>query len=82
VEHFAREPWDAQAIGVADKIDNFQSILVCAAQHGTEATWRMFKRGRDAQMERFDAMARVIATLPPHPLCREFEENLGLVRAL
>jgi (p)ppGpp synthase/HD superfamily hydrolase len=82
LERFAQEPWDAQAVAVADKIDNFQSILVCAAAHGPEATWRMFKRGRDAQVERFDAMAKVIATLPAHPLLREFQAALSAVEAV
>ena len=82
VERFEEEAWDAQAISIADKVDNFESILVSAAEYGAEATWRMFKRGRDAQVERFDAMARIIARLPPHPLLREFETRLGQVKAL
>ena len=51
LEHFAKKPWDAQAITLADKIDNFQSIIVCARVHGDP--WAMFKRGRDAQIGRF-----------------------------
>ena len=30
LEHFSEKPWEAQAITLADKIDNFQSIIVCA----------------------------------------------------
>jgi (p)ppGpp synthase/HD superfamily hydrolase len=82
VEHFAEEAWDAQAISIADKIDNFESIRVSAAEYGAEATWCMFKRGRDAQLERFDAMAKIIARLPPHPLLRAYEESLEAVKAL
>jgi (p)ppGpp synthase/HD superfamily hydrolase len=82
LERFAREPWEAQAIGIADKIDNFQSILVSAAEYGAEATWRMFKRGRDQQLERFEAMARLLANLPAHPLIQTYEEGLSAVRAL
>jgi (p)ppGpp synthase/HD superfamily hydrolase len=82
VERFARDPWDVQAISIADKVDNFQSILVCAAEYGPDATWRMFRRGRERQLEQFDAMARVIATLVEHPLLREFEASLAAVRAI
>jgi (p)ppGpp synthase/HD superfamily hydrolase len=82
VERFAREPWDAQAISIADKVDNFQSILVCAAEYGPDSTWRMFRRGREAQLDQFDAMARVIATLGKHPLLLEFEANLAAVRLI
>jgi (p)ppGpp synthase/HD superfamily hydrolase len=80
VEHFAQEPWEAQAIGIADKIDNFASIVVCAREHGDP--WAMFKRGREAQMERFEALARIVARLGPHAICREFEDGLAAVRAL
>jgi hypothetical protein len=82
VERFAQEAWDAQAISVADKVDNFESILVCAAAYGPDATWRMFKRGRDAQVERFEAMARVVSQLPAHPLLDEFAERLAEVKGL
>jgi (p)ppGpp synthase/HD superfamily hydrolase len=80
IERFAQEPWEAQAIGIADKIDNFASIVVCAREHGDP--WAMFKRGRDAQMERFEALARIVARLGAHAICREFEDGLAAVRAL
>ena len=82
LERFAAEPWEAQAIGIADKIDNFQSILVSAAVSGAAATWGMFRRDRAAQMERFEAMAKVVSRLPPHSLICAFEESLSAVRAL
>lgn len=78
VEHFAVKPWDAQAITLADKIDNFQSILVCKEIHGDP--WAMFKRGKDAQVERFDAIERVVHTLPSHPLIDEYSYLLQRVR--
>ena len=34
LEHFSHKPWEAQAITLADKIDNFQSIVVCARVTG------------------------------------------------
>jgi (p)ppGpp synthase/HD superfamily hydrolase len=70
LEHFTHKPWDAQAITLADKIDNFQSIMVCAKLFGDP--WAMFKRGKDAQLARFgDLLARARA-LPSHPLVDEY----------
>jgi (p)ppGpp synthase/HD superfamily hydrolase len=80
LEGFERSPWDAQAIVIADKIDNFTSILVCARDHGDP--WSMLKRGKDAQMQRFEAFARVVVALPPHPLCAELEDSLATLRSL
>jgi (p)ppGpp synthase/HD superfamily hydrolase len=77
---FERSPWDAQAIGIADKIDNFVSIIVCARDHGDP--WSMLKRGKAVQMQRFEAFARVVAGLPPHPLCAELEATLATLRAM
>ena len=74
LEHFSEKPWEAQAITLADKIDNFESILVCARDYGDP--WAMFKRGRDAQVGRFrDLLARAKA-LPAHPLVDEYERTL------
>lgn len=80
VEHFATKPWDAQAISLADKIDNFRSIVVCKLDHGDP--WPQFKRGRDAQLERFDAFAAAARALPAHALIDEFLDELEAVRAL
>jgi (p)ppGpp synthase/HD superfamily hydrolase len=80
LERFARSPWDAQAVGIADKIDNFVSIVVCAREHGDP--WSMLKRGKATQMQRFEAFARVVAALPPHPLCAELEASLATLRSL
>jgi (p)ppGpp synthase/HD superfamily hydrolase len=80
LEHFAVKPWDAQAITLADKIDNFESILVCAKYHGDP--WAMFKRGRDAQVERFDALSKALDAVKPHPLVDEYRATLELVRTV
>jgi (p)ppGpp synthase/HD superfamily hydrolase len=80
LERFARAPWDAQAIGIADKIDNFASIVVCASDHGDP--WSLLKRGRDAQLHAFEAFGAVVAGLPPHALCLEFQEALTTLRAV
>src|ERR1700677_2228357 len=44
LECFVHHPWDAQAIAIADKTDNFVSIVVCAADHGDP--WSVLKRGQ------------------------------------
>lgn len=80
LEHFAVKPWEAQAITLADKLDNFESIRVCARYHGNP--WAQFKRGREAQLQRFDALAQAIRTLPPHALIGEYLDELERLRAL
>lgn len=80
VEHFADEPWEAQAITLADKIDNFQSIVVCARTFGDP--WPMFKRGKDAQLERFRALHEAAKKLPPHPLIDEYAGALSEVEVV
>jgi (p)ppGpp synthase/HD superfamily hydrolase len=80
LEHFAKKPWEAQAITLADKIDNFQSIVVCSRHHGDP--WALFKRGRDAQIARFEALLGLTRALPPHALITEFERALGEVRGV
>jgi (p)ppGpp synthase/HD superfamily hydrolase len=78
LEHFPHKPWEAQAITLADKIDNLRSILVCQRDHGDP--WPMFKRGREQQLQRFDALLAAARALPAHPLIDEFSEVLELVR--
>jgi (p)ppGpp synthase/HD superfamily hydrolase len=78
LEHFAVKPWEAQAITLADKIDNFQSIMVCARTWGDP--WSMFKRGRDAQLARFEALERALTSLSPHPLIDEYRRVLAELR--
>lgn len=75
---FPHEPWSAQAITLADKIDNFYSIMVCAERHGDP--WVMFKRGRDAQLGRFDALAECLGDLPRHSLIDEYRQALARLR--
>ncbi len=70
LEHFTKKPWEAQAITLADKIDNFQSIMVCATHFGDP--WAMFKRGKDAQLARFRDLLDRARALPPHALIDEY----------
>lgn len=74
VERFPHKPWEAQAITLADKIDNFASIVVCFEVHGNP--WTMFKRGKQAQIERFEAIEQGAKGLPPHPLIDEYSVSL------
>ena len=80
LEHFKVKPWEAQAITLADKIDNFLSIVVCAQDHGDP--WALFKRGKDAQLARFDALAAALDAVSAHALVAEYRETLALVRAV
>jgi len=81
---FEQSPPDAQAIAVADKIDNFASIAVCAGEHGDP--WSMFKHGQDPQMQYFEAFARAVAALEPRrlpaSLCADLRNSLAALRAL
>lgn len=80
LEHFSSEPWEAQAITLADKIDNFQSIIVCARSFGDP--WKMFKRGRTAQVDQFRELATRASALTKHGLIDEYVVTLATVEAL
>jgi (p)ppGpp synthase/HD superfamily hydrolase len=80
VEQFAKNPWEAQVITIADKIDNFQSIIVCKESHGDP--WAMFKRGRESQIWRFLQLQQSIRELPPHALITVFDETLEALTKL
>jgi (p)ppGpp synthase/HD superfamily hydrolase len=80
LEHFVVKPWEAQAITLADKVDNLQSIVVCQRHHGDP--WAQFKRGRQAQLERFDRLAEAARQLPAHALVDEYLVALEAVREI
>ena len=80
LEHFSEKPWEAQAITLADKIDNFQSIIVCA--HAFGDPWAMFKRGRDAQVSRFRDLLTRARALRPHALIDEYAQVLAEVESV
>jgi len=75
LDHFSKKPWEAQAITLADKIDNFQSIIVCKESWGDP--WAMFKRGREAQVGRFRDLKDRALALPGHPLIDEYVATLA-----
>lgn len=77
LEYFPKKPWEAQAISLADKLDNFRSILVCAKLYGNP--WGMFKRGKEAQLHRFQALAEKAKQLQPHPLIDEYLKTLAFI---
>jgi (p)ppGpp synthase/HD superfamily hydrolase len=80
LEHFSKKPWEAQAITIADKIDNFQSIVVCARAFGEP--WAMFKRGKEAQVARFRELLAYTKALPAHALIDEYAATLALVESV
>jgi (p)ppGpp synthase/HD superfamily hydrolase len=80
LETFSKKDWEAQAITLADKIDNLQSILVCARDFGDP--WPQFKRGRDAQLERFRMLLERARALPHHPLVDEYARVVSAVEAV
>lgn len=81
LEHFSKKPWEAQAITLADKIDNFQSIVVCARAFSPEP-WSMFKRGKEVQIGRFRELLDRAKSLPAHPLIDEYASTLTLVESV
>lgn len=80
VEAFVEKPWEAQAITLADKIDNFESILICARDFGDP--WGQFRRGREPQLQRFDALGAKLSSLRPHPLIDLYRERLEQIRGV
>jgi len=74
LERFVDKPWEAQAISVADKTDNLWSIVVCSQRFGDP--WAMFKRGKDQQLPRFQALLVAARARGPHPLITELEQAL------
>ena len=74
VEHFAAAPWEAQAISLADKTDNLESIVVARSLGDP---WALFKRGRDVQLARFAELLERARALAPHPLIDELARALA-----
>jgi hypothetical protein len=75
LDRFPHGPWEAQAISLADKIDNLQSIVVCAREYGDP--WAQFKRGRTEQLARFAALRDAALRLPAHALIDEYVAALA-----
>ncbi|CAN5781456.1 hypothetical protein BH09MYX1_BH09MYX1_19250 [soil metagenome] len=67
---------DAQAITLADKIDNLLSIALCARDHGDP--WPLFKRGKAEQLVRFDALLAAARALAPSPALAAMTNELAL----
>jgi (p)ppGpp synthase/HD superfamily hydrolase len=75
LDRFPQKPWEAQAITLADKIDNLQSTIVCAHEYGDP--WAQFKRGRSEQLARFVALRDAALRLPAHALIAEYVAALA-----
>ena len=80
LEHFSHKPWEAQAISLADKLDNFRSIEVCKLDWGEP--WAQFKRGKAVQLDRFDQLLKRARALLAHPLIDEYAAGLDRLREL
>jgi (p)ppGpp synthase/HD superfamily hydrolase len=80
IDRFPHGPWEAQAISLADKIDNLESIVVCAREYGDP--WAQFKRGRVEQIARYTALRDAALRLPAHPLVDEYVAALADVERL
>jgi hypothetical protein len=66
LEAFPKKPWDAQAITLADKIDNLESLLVCRADHGDPwAQLKTWTRGPARAVLRPRARRAVPRAAPP-----------------
>ena len=71
--------FEALAVSCADKTHNLWSILL---YHGAgRDAWSILKRDREAQIERFDTVARIYRQRFDHPLREGFEEVLARVKA-
>ena len=79
IEHLRTASEQSKAITAADKIHNINSIIV-SLSHGADI-WGTFKRGREAQLLRFDRMLAVIREGWDHPLVDELEEALARLKA-
>ncbi len=80
LDHFVHKPWEAQAITLADKLDNFRSIEVCRADYGDP--WAQFKRGKEAQLDRFEQLLTRARQLPAHPLIEQYAAALERLRMI
>lgn len=78
LDRFPHKPWEAQAITLADKIDNLRSIVVCAFEFGNP--WDQLKRGRTAQLLRYEALLVAARALPSHPLIDEYAASIEQVQ--
>lgn len=71
-------PVEAFAISCADKTHNLWSLLL-DRKEGCDV-WRILKRDKETQIERFDTMARLYREHLDHPLRDLFEEALKKVK--
>ncbi len=79
LDHLAIASDDAKAITAADKIHNIQSILL-SLKRGSDI-WSAFKRGREAQLERFGRLVRLLERSWSHPLLDELGQALQTLRS-
>lgn len=78
LKRFPELPWEAQAIVLADKIDNLHSLVVAVRHHGDP--WPRLTRGREPQLRRFEALSSLLGELPAHSLIDEYRAALAAVK--
>jgi (p)ppGpp synthase/HD superfamily hydrolase len=66
---------EAQAITLADKIDNLESIVVAARDHGDP--WPLFKRGKADQLQRFGALLTAARAIEGHAVLAKMSDELS-----
>lgn len=71
---------EAKAIAAADKIHNIHSITL-SLERGADI-WSAFKRGREAQLDRFRRLLECLRSNWDHPLLDELEQALETLEGL
>lgn len=79
IRHLAHAPVEVRAISACDKIHNMKSILQ-SLRAGCDV-WAVFKRGRDAQLARFERMLPLFAESPGGALAEEYAQTLEALRS-
>jgi (p)ppGpp synthase/HD superfamily hydrolase len=80
LEHLEGGSEEAKAITAADKIHNINSIIL-SLERGADI-WNAFKRGREAQLDRFNRLLNTLKSCWSHPLLGELEEAIRNLQTL
>lgn len=80
LEHLETGSDEAKAITTADKIHNINSIIV-SLKRGADI-WNAFKRGREAQLNRFNRLLKTLRAGWNHPLLDELEVALRVLESI
>lgn len=81
VERLKGEPADVQLISAADKLHNARTMLEDYRVVGAEI-WKRFKRGRNDQLEYFDALLQVFKASGTNRIVKELERVTAELKSL